>query len=54
MTIWVTWVHLAWVGFKLTTLVVLGTDCMGSCKFNYHAITTTADPVCIKDNGVNS
>ena len=23
-------VHLAWVGFKLTTLVVIGTDCIGS------------------------
>ena len=26
-------VHLAWVGFKLTTLVVMGSDCIGS---NYH------------------
>ena len=26
-------VHLAWVVFKLTTLVVLGTDCIGSCNF---------------------
>jgi hypothetical protein len=24
------------VGFELTTLVVIGTDCMGSCKSNYH------------------
>ena len=23
-------VHLAWAGFELTTLVVLGTDCIGS------------------------
>ena len=29
-----------WTGFKLTTLVVIGTDCIGSYKFNYHAITT--------------
>ena len=29
-------VHLAWVGFKLTTSVVIGTDCIGSCKSNYH------------------
>jgi len=29
------------VGFKLTTLVVIGTDCIGSCKSNYHTITTT-------------
>ena len=34
------WVHLAWAGFKLTTLVVIGTDCIGSYKFNYHTITT--------------
>jgi hypothetical protein len=33
-----------WVGFKLTTLVVIGTDCIGSCKSNYHTITTTAAP----------
>jgi len=25
-----------WMGFKLTTLVVIGTDCTGSCKSNYH------------------
>jgi hypothetical protein len=24
------------VGFKLVTLVVIGTDCIGSCKCNYH------------------
>jgi hypothetical protein len=29
-------VHLAWVGFELTTLVVIGTDCIDSCKSNYH------------------
>ena len=28
-------VHLAWVGFELTTLVVIGTDCIYSCKSNY-------------------
>ena len=33
-----------WVGFELTTLMVIGTDCMGSCKSNYNAITTTAAP----------
>jgi hypothetical protein len=26
------WVNLAWVGFELTTLVVIGTDCIGSYK----------------------
>jgi hypothetical protein len=30
-----------WTGFELTTLVVIGTDCTGSCKSNYHTITTT-------------
>ena len=25
-----------WTGFKLTTLVVIGTDCTGSYKSNYH------------------
>ena len=28
-------------GFELTTLVVIGTDCTGSCKSIYHTITTT-------------
>ena len=37
-------VHLAWAGFKLTTLVVIGTDCIGSCKSNYHTVTTTTAP----------
>ena len=35
------WVHLAWAGFELTTLVVIGTDCIGSYKSIYHTITTT-------------
>ena len=34
------WVHLAWVGFELTMLEVLGTDCIGSYKSNNHTITT--------------
>ena len=41
------WVHLAWVGFELTTLVVIGTDCVGSCKFNYHTIKTPTIQVVI-------
>jgi hypothetical protein len=36
-------VHLAWAGFELTTLVVTGTDRIGSCKSNYHMITSTTD-----------
>jgi len=31
-------------GFKLTTLVVIGTDCTGSCKSNFYTITTTTAP----------
>jgi hypothetical protein len=27
-----------WVGFELTTLVVIGTDYTGSCKSKYHTI----------------
>ena len=29
------------VGFELTTSVVIGTDCIGSCKSYYHTIRTT-------------
>jgi hypothetical protein len=28
-----------WTGFELTTLVMIGTDCTGSCKCNYHMTT---------------
>jgi hypothetical protein len=31
-------------GFKLATLVVIGTDWIGSCKSNQHTITTTSIP----------
>ena len=37
-----------WSGFELTTLVVIGTDCIGSCKSNYHMITTTTIPICFQ------
>ena len=30
-----------WTGFKLTTFVVICTNCTGSCKSNYHMIKTT-------------
>jgi hypothetical protein len=33
-----------WVGFELTTLVAIGFDCIGSCKFYYHAIKTMTTP----------
>jgi hypothetical protein len=39
-------VHL-WAKFEHTTLVVIGTDCIGSYKSNYHKITTTTGPDCI-------
>jgi hypothetical protein len=32
-----------------TTLVVIGTDCIGSYKPNYHRITTTIAPPQTKD-----
>jgi hypothetical protein len=38
------YVHLEWAGFELKTLVVIGNGCIGSCKSNYHAITTTTTP----------
>ena len=34
-------VHLAMNGIRLTTLVVIDTDCIGSCYSNYQTITTT-------------
>ena len=33
-----------WSRFELTTWVVIGTDCTGSCKFNYHTIMATMPP----------
>jgi hypothetical protein len=38
-------VHLAWARFELTMLVVVGTDCTGNCKSNYHTIMTMTSPV---------
>ncbi len=32
------------MGFELTALVVIGTDCTGSCKPNYPMITTNMAP----------
>ena len=31
-------------GFELITLLVIGTDDIGSCKSNYHTIMTTTAP----------
>jgi len=39
----------SWKGFELTTLVVISTDCTGSCQSNYHTITTTTTPY---ENGI--
>jgi hypothetical protein len=38
-------VHLTWAEFELTTSVVIDIDYIGSCKFNYHTITTTTAPL---------
>jgi hypothetical protein len=32
-------------GVEPTTLVVIGTDCIGSCKSNYHTITAMTAPL---------
>jgi hypothetical protein len=37
-------VHLVWVSFWLTILVVIGTDSIGSYISNYNTITTTMAP----------
>jgi hypothetical protein len=37
-------VHIARVGFKLTTLMVIGTDCIGSYKSNVNK-NNTIDPL---------
>ena len=33
-----------WSGFELETSMMIGTDCIGSCKSNYHTITATTTP----------
>ena len=40
-------VHLAMDGVRTHNLVI-GTDCTGSCKSNYHTITTTTAPFSFK------
>ena len=39
------WVYLAWAGFELTTLVVIGIECLDSCKSNYLTIMTWQQPL---------
>ena len=41
-------------GVELTILVVIGIDCACSCKFNYHAITTTVATVYVGYATLNS
>jgi hypothetical protein len=36
--------HPPWAEFELTMLVVIDTDCTGSCKSDYHTNTTTTAP----------
>ena len=38
-------VHIAWAGFELTTLAVIGTGCTDSWKSNYYTFTTTTFPL---------
>jgi len=38
-------VHIAWAWFELTTVVLIDTDYIDSCKSNYHTITTTTIPL---------
>jgi hypothetical protein len=33
-----------WMGLELKTLVVIGTDCIGSCKSNYHTKLSIISP----------
>jgi hypothetical protein len=37
-------IPLPWMGFELTTVMVIGTDCTGSYKSNHHTIMTTNSP----------
>ena len=37
-------IHLSRVGLEFTMLVVIGTDCIGNYKSDYHTITATTIP----------
>jgi hypothetical protein len=39
-----------WSRFKFTTSVVIGTDCIGCCKSNYHMMTDTTAPVKVSND----
>ena len=36
-----------WSRFELKTSVVIGTDCIGSCKSSYHTLNTINHPTCL-------
>ena len=38
-----------WSRFELTTSVVIGTDCIGNCKSNYHTVTETTAHIVLKN-----
>ena len=38
------WVHPLWTGLEIATLVVINTNCIGSCKSNCHMISTNSVP----------
>ena len=46
--------HLVHLAMKSKTLVVIGTDYTGSCKSNYHTITTTTVPLSELNNIQNT
>ena len=41
-------VHLALMVIRTLWSVVIGTDCLGSCKSYYHTITATTAPYCLR------
>ena len=45
--------HLATDGFRTHNYRVIGSDCIGSCKSNYHTITTTMASVFLVIKQVN-
>ena len=45
---------LIWTGFELTTLLVIATDCTGSCKSNYHTTMTRTAPIVVGYSSVCS
>jgi len=55
LTNFITWCCIEYTspetGFKLTTLLVICSDCTGSCKFKCHTFTTTAAQHLFQQNG---